>query len=68
MPKRKLAIILMLAMTAVGAVNLMLIFWLAFVHKPFIFSLAGISACIPGFVVAALAWQGRLASRCVPER
>jgi len=48
----------------VVAVNVMLAVGLAIDHKPYVLPLASLTACIPGFVVAGLAWRGRLASRC----
>ena len=64
MPKRKLAILLASSMGLVWAVDLALGIGLALAHKPFIVPLISMSACIPGLVVAGLAWHGRLPSRC----
>ena len=64
MPKRKLAVVLALSMVSVGAANVLLAVALAHEHRPSVIPLASLTACIPGFVVAALAWQGRLPSRC----
>jgi hypothetical protein len=68
MPKRKLAIILASSMGVVLAVNLSLALGLALEHRPFAMVLASLSACIPGCVVAVLAWQGRLPSKCAASR
>jgi hypothetical protein len=46
--------------------DLVLVFSLAAGHKPYVGALASMTAFIPGFIVAALAWQGRLPSRCGP--
>jgi hypothetical protein len=64
MPKRKLAVVLASSMGLVVAVNVMLAVGLAIDHKPYVLPLASLTACIPGFVVAGLAWRGRLTSRC----
>ncbi len=64
MPKRKLAILLASSMGLVLAVDLTLTIGLALAHRPFIIRLISMSACIPGLVVAVLAWRGRLPSRC----
>ena len=64
MPKRKLAVVLASSMGLVVAMNVLLALGLAIDHKPYVLPLASLTACIPGFVVAGLAWSGRLASRC----
>ena len=64
MPKRKLAVVLFSTLGMAAILDLALALGLAMAHKPYIGPLAGLSAFIPGFVVAALAWQGRLPSRC----
>jgi hypothetical protein len=67
-PKRKLAVVLISTLGLVLIVNLTLLLGLAVAHKPYLIPLVSMTACIPGFVVAALAWQGRLPSRCAPTR
>ncbi len=62
MPRRKLAIFLAASMGALCLVEGLFAVVLAAQHKPFAIALASLTACIPGFVVAALAWQGRLPS------
>ena len=69
MRKRKLAIFLASSMGLVWAVDLALGIGLASLHRPFIIPLLSMCACIPGLVVAGLAWQGRLPHRlgCNPS-
>jgi hypothetical protein len=68
MPKRRLAAILGASMSLVVAVNLGLVLGLASDHKAYVIpALFGIASVIPGFVVATLAWRGRLRSRCWPS-
>ncbi|HEY2750714.1 hypothetical protein [Phenylobacterium sp.] len=68
MPKRKLAVVLIGTLGLVLIVNLTLVLGLAVAHKPYLIPLVSMTACIPGFVVAAFAWQGRLPTRCAPTR
>ncbi len=69
MSKRKLAVVMMSLVTAVVLLNLALAIALAQEHRPYVVSLAAaMTACVPGFVVAALAWKGRLPSRCAPQQ
>ena len=67
MPKRKLALILVSSMGFVWVVNLALGVGLALQHRPFAIPLLSMTACIPGLVVAGLAWHGRLPPRCDPS-
>ena len=62
--KRKLAIILAVSMGSLAAIEVLLAVGLALEHGPYVIPLASITACVPGFVVAALAWRGRLPSKC----
>jgi len=64
MTKRKLAVVLMLTLGSVLAVDTALIIALAVEHRPFAIPLLSLTAFIPGMVIAALAWQGRLPFRC----
>jgi hypothetical protein len=64
MPRRKLAVVQISARGLVLIVDLTLVLGLAIAHKPYLIALVSMTACIPGFVVAVLAWQGRLPSRC----
>jgi hypothetical protein len=64
MPKRKLAVILFTSMSAVVAVQLVLLMVLAAAHKPYMALVAGLCGTIPGFVMAVRAWCGRLPSTC----
>lgn len=64
MPKRRLAILLASSMGLVLAVDLALGIGLGLAHRPFLIPLLSMSACIPGLVVAGLAWQGRLPPKC----
>jgi hypothetical protein len=64
MTKRKLAVVLASTAGLVGAVDLSLVLGLAFTHRPYAIPLLSLMGCIPGFVIAALAWQGRLRSNC----
>jgi hypothetical protein len=67
MRKRNLAVVLMSSLGLAVAVDLSLVLSLALEHRAYIIPLASVSAFIPGFVVAALAWQGRLPSSCKPS-
>ena len=67
MPKRRLALILFVSMSAVVAVQLVLMLVLAGAHKPYMTLVAGLTGTIPGFVIASLAWRGRLPSACKPS-
>lgn len=62
MPKRKLAISLYASMSLVIGVELIFALWLAAVHKPYWQVLPSLPATIPGFVIATLAWRGKLLS------
>jgi len=64
MPKRKLAVILFTSMSAVVAVQLVLMMVLAAAHKPYMAVIAGLCGTIPGFVMAIRAWHGQLPSAC----
>lgn len=64
MPKRKLAIVLLLTIGLATAVDTALVVSLALEHKAFAIPLVGMTAFMPGLVIAGLAWQGRLPSRC----
>jgi len=68
MPKRKLAIILATSMGLLAAMDALLILILAWSHRPFYFVVGGMTALMPGFVMASLAWRGRLPSRCAARR
>ena len=68
MTKRGLAIGLASSMVAVAAVNILLALGLALDHRAFVAPLASLTACIPGFVVAALAWRDRLPVACKASR
>jgi hypothetical protein len=68
MPKPKLAVVLVASMGLVLAVDAALALGLAFGHKPYVIPLISMTACIPGLVIAALAWQGRLPSKCKASR
>jgi F0F1-type ATP synthase assembly protein I len=68
MRKRGLAIILATAMGLVVTLDACLILILAWAHRPFYFLLGSMAAVTPGFVIAALAWRGRLPSRCAARR
>jgi hypothetical protein len=65
-PKRKLAVVLFSALGLAALVDALLVISLAVGHKPCIGPLASMVAFIPGFIIAARAWQGRLPSRCGP--
>jgi len=64
MPKRKLAVVLWLSIGVAAAVDMALVATLALEHRAFVGPLLGMTAFIPGFVIAGLAWQGRLPSGC----
>ena len=64
MPKRKLAVILALSMGMAGAIDIALVVFVALQHKVFAIPLLGMTAFIPGLVMAGLAWEGRLPSSC----
>ncbi len=68
MPKRRLAIILAAMMGLVVLLDAALIVSLAWAHRPFYFLIGSMAAVTPGFVVATLAWRGRLPSRCAARR
>jgi len=68
MQKRKLAIILATSMGLMAALDAWLILSLAWAHRPFYFLLGSMAAVMPGFVIATLAWRGRLPSRCGVKR
>jgi hypothetical protein len=67
MPKRKLAIFLAGTLGIVAMSSVALSAMLAVAHKPFVIPLLSVTACLPGFVVAGLAWRGLLPSRCAAE-
>ena len=66
MPKRKLALVLVMSMSAIVIVQI-----IAFTivgHGSAALLSAGITATIPGFVIAALAWRGKLPFACAPRK
>ena len=66
MPKRRLALVLFASMFAVVAILLTLMLVLAGANTPYLSLVAGLPTLIPGFVVATLAWRGKLPSACKP--
>ncbi len=60
MPNRRLAFVLFGSMSAVVAILLLPMLVLAAAHKPYMSFLPGILGTMPGFMVAALAWRGKL--------
>jgi F0F1-type ATP synthase assembly protein I len=68
MPKRGLAVFLATSMSLVVALHAVLMLSLAEAHRPFYFLLGSMAAVMPGFVIATLAWQGLLPSRCAMKR
>lgn len=64
MPKKKLAVFLSASMGAALIADLVAALFLANEHRPFVALVASATATIPGFVIAVLAWQGKLQTRC----
>lgn len=62
MPKRKLAIGLYASMALIIAVESVFALCLAGAHRPYWQVLTSLPATIPGFVIATLAWRGKLPS------
>jgi hypothetical protein len=54
------------ALGSAAVLDALLVLSLAIGHKSYIGPLASMTAFVPGLIVAALAWQGRLPSRCGP--
>ena len=63
MQKRTLALVLIASMSGVLLVDLGLALALASAHKSYVGALAGLTGTIPGFVIAGLAWRGKLPER-----
>jgi hypothetical protein len=51
-------------MSAVVLLQASMMLALAFAHKPFIPMLAGVIGVTPGFIIAVLAWRGKLPKVC----
>jgi len=64
MQKRTLALGLTVAMSLVLLADLLLALMLANAHRFYGGVLAGATATIPGFVIASLAWRGKLPGNC----
>jgi hypothetical protein len=64
----KLAVVLLASMGLVATIDMLLTLGLALEHKSYVIPLLSVPAVIPGLVVAVLAWQGRLPSRCHATR
>ena len=67
MPKHRLALALMASMVAVVLADVIATLALSSAHKPYLGLLVSASATIPGFVIAVLAWRGKLPVSCRPK-
>ncbi len=59
-----MALVLTASMSAILLVDLAMALMLAGAHKSYVGTLAGLTATIPGFVIAVLAWRGKLPGNC----
>jgi hypothetical protein len=67
MPKRKLAMVLFASMGAILIGQLVLVLALLATHRSGVLMLIGpMAATLPGFVIAVLAWRGKLPVTCAP--
>jgi ABC-type cobalamin transport system permease subunit len=64
MQKRVLALGLTAVMSAVVLADLVLALMLASAHKSYGAVVASLTATVPGFVIAVLAWRGKLPGNC----